>query len=64
MAPLLQFSLVAFTSIFALVDPIAAVPTFLVMTAHTDRGPTASHCAPRVVDVLGLCCRYSLSRGR
>jgi multiple antibiotic resistance protein len=36
MTPLLQFSLVAFTSIFALVDPIAAVPTFLVMTAHTD----------------------------
>ncbi len=35
MTPLLQFSLVAFTSIFALVDPIAAVPTFLVMTAHT-----------------------------
>ncbi|HEY3823426.1 MAG TPA: MarC family protein [Bryobacteraceae bacterium] len=37
MEPLLQFSLVAFTSIFALVDPIAAVPTFLVMTIHTDR---------------------------
>lgn len=37
MRPLLQFSLVAFTSIFALVDPIAAVPTFLVMTAH-DKG--------------------------
>jgi multiple antibiotic resistance protein len=37
MRALLQFSLVAFTGIFALVDPIAAVPTFLVMTAHTDR---------------------------
>lgn len=37
MAPLVQFSLVAFTSIFALVDPIAAVPAFLVMSAHTDR---------------------------
>jgi multiple antibiotic resistance protein len=34
---LLQFSLVAFTSIFALVDPIAAIPTFLVMTSHGDR---------------------------
>ncbi|MGD1068623.1 MAG: MarC family protein [Bryobacteraceae bacterium] len=32
MTPLLQFSLVAFTSIFVLVDPIAAVPTFLAMT--------------------------------
>jgi multiple antibiotic resistance protein len=38
MKPLLQFSLVAFTSIFALVDPFAAVPTFLVMTAHTVPG--------------------------
>jgi len=34
MNPLMQFSFVAFTSIFALVDPIAAVPTFLVMTTH------------------------------
>jgi multiple antibiotic resistance protein len=36
MTTLVQFSLVAFTSIFALVDPIAAVPTFLVMTARTE----------------------------
>jgi len=35
MNPLLQFSLVAFTSIFALVDPIAAIPTFLAMTSQT-----------------------------
>jgi multiple antibiotic resistance protein len=34
MPPLVQFSLVTFTSLFALVDPIAAVPTFLVMTSH------------------------------
>ena len=34
---LLQFSLIAFTSIFVLVDPFAAVPTFLVMTADSDR---------------------------
>jgi multiple antibiotic resistance protein len=37
MTPLLQFSLVAFTSIFVLVDPIAAVPTFLAMTDGSDR---------------------------
>ena len=37
MMPLLQFSLVAFTSIFVLVDPIAAVPTFLAMTDGSDR---------------------------
>lgn len=35
--PLLQFSLVAFTSIFVLVDPIAAVPTFLAMTGDSNR---------------------------
>ena len=46
MTSLLPFSLVAFTSIFALVDPIAAVPTFLVMTAHTERG-RRSHTALR-----------------
>src|SRR5579859_6289974 len=34
MNPLIQFSLVAFTSIFALVDPIAAIPTFLAMTIN------------------------------
>jgi multiple antibiotic resistance protein len=31
---LLQFSFVALTSIFFLVDPIAAIPTFLAMTAE------------------------------
>jgi multiple antibiotic resistance protein len=36
-AELLQFSLIAFTSIFVLVDPFAAIPTFLVMTADSAR---------------------------
>ena len=35
--PLFQFSLIAFTSIFVLVDPIAAVPTFLAMTGGSSR---------------------------
>jgi multiple antibiotic resistance protein len=35
--PLLQFGLIAFTSIFVLVDPVAAVPTFLAMTGGSDR---------------------------
>jgi multiple antibiotic resistance protein len=35
--PLLQFSLIAFTSIFVLVDPIAAVPAFLAMTGGSSR---------------------------
>ncbi len=33
----LQFSFVAFTSIFFLVDPFAAIPAFLVMTADENR---------------------------
>src|ERR1700685_262413 len=34
---LLQFSFVALTSVLFLVDPIAAIPTFLAMTAEQDR---------------------------
>jgi multiple antibiotic resistance protein len=37
MLPLLQFSLIAFTSIFVLVDPVAAVPAFLAMTGDSNR---------------------------
>jgi multiple antibiotic resistance protein len=37
LAELLQFSLIAFTSIFVLVDPFAAIPTFLAMTADSTR---------------------------
>lgn len=36
-ASLVQFFLVALTSIFFLVDPIAAIPTFLIMTAGADQ---------------------------
>lgn len=36
-AALPQFFLVALTSIFVLVDPIAAIPTFLIMTAGADQ---------------------------
>ena len=34
---LLQFSFIALTSLFFLVDPIAAIPTFLAVTAEEDR---------------------------
>ena len=46
MAELLQFSLIAFTSIFVLVDPFAAIPTFLVMTADST-GTRRRHMAMR-----------------
>ena len=35
-ASLIQFLLIALASIFFLVDPIAAIPAFLVMTADSD----------------------------
>ncbi len=35
-ASIFQFSLVAFSSVFFLVDPFAAIPPFLVMTASSD----------------------------
>jgi multiple antibiotic resistance protein len=44
--PLFQFALVAFTSIFVLVDPIAAVPTFLAMTGDANRA-SRRHMAAR-----------------
>jgi len=37
MHDLAQFTVVAFTSIFILVDPFAAIPAFLVMTAYDDQ---------------------------
>jgi multiple antibiotic resistance protein len=46
MMALLQFWLIAFTSIFVLVDPIAAVPTFLAMTVDSNR-PRRRHMAVR-----------------
>lgn len=33
-----EFSVVAFTSVFFLVDPFAAIPTFLAMTSHAGEG--------------------------
>jgi multiple antibiotic resistance protein len=46
LADLLQFSFVALTSVFFLVDPIAAIPTFLAMTAENDRS-SRRHMAKR-----------------
>jgi multiple antibiotic resistance protein len=46
LAELFQFSLIALTSIFVLVDPIAAIPTFLVMTGDSTR-PERRHMAMR-----------------
>ena len=36
MSVLFRFALLAFTSIFVLVDPVAAIPAFLSMTASAD----------------------------
>ena len=37
MIPLLQFALIAVTSVFVVVDPVAAVPAFLVITDGSNR---------------------------
>jgi multiple antibiotic resistance protein len=47
MPTLLQFAFVAFTSIFVLVDPIAAVPTFLAMTGDACDRARRRHMAVR-----------------
>src|SRR3954468_10010971 len=56
MHDLAQFSVVAFTSVFILVDPFAAIPAFLVMTAHDDsarRRRMAKRAALTCLIVLG-----------
>jgi len=53
---LVHFSVVAFTSIFILVDPFAAIPAFLVMTAYDDgvrRRRMAKRAAWTCLIVLG-----------
>ena len=57
MAELLQFSLIAFTSIFVLVDPFAAIPAFLVMTSDssgTRRRRMAARAAWTCLTVLAV----------
>jgi multiple antibiotic resistance protein len=56
MHDLAQFSVVAFTSVFILVDPFAAIPAFLVMTAGDDsarRRRMAKRAAWTCLIVLG-----------
>src|SRR6266700_1175690 len=56
MHDLAQFTVVAFTSIFILVDPFAAIPAFVVMTAHDDsagRRRMAKRAAWTCLVVLG-----------
>ena len=56
-AELLQFSLIAFTSIFFLVDPFAAIPAFLVMTSDsggTRRRRMAARAAWTCLTVLAV----------
>ena len=42
----LEFSLIAFSSIFFLVDPFAALPTFLAVTAGVDDQHGGRRLAP------------------
>ncbi len=61
MTPLLQFALIAFTSIFVLVDPVAAVPTFLAMTGGQSRA-RRRHMAVRAAwTCFGVLLLFSLA---
>jgi len=58
LAPVLQYWLVAFTSIFFLVDPIAAIPTFLIITGDSEvsrRRHMARRAAWTCLLVLACC---------
>ena len=45
-----RFSVLALSSIFFLVDPFAALPTFLAVTAGADETPEEADCMEGVAD--------------
>ncbi len=55
----IEFLLLAFSSIFFIVDPIACIPTFLALTAGRGVGPSPAHGETRGLDlfhrIVGLC---------
>jgi len=59
--PLLQFALIAFTSVFVLVDPIAAVPTFLAMTVDRNRAARRRMAARASWTCLAVLVVFSLT---
>lgn len=60
-ANLLQFSFVALTSIFFLVDPIAAVPTFLIITANADRQHRRRMARRAAWTCFGVLCSFAVA---
>jgi multiple antibiotic resistance protein len=61
MLSLLQFSLIAFTSIFVLVDPVAAVPAFLAMTGDSNRAQRRRMAARAAWTCLIVLLTFSLA---
>src|SRR5579871_5904096 len=58
---LLQFSLIAFTSLFVLVDPVAAVPAFLAMTRGSNRSQRRRMAARAAWTCLVVLLTFSLA---
>src|SRR3984893_12852913 len=61
LADLLQFSFVALTSIFFLVDPIAAVPAFLIMTAKAGTEPRRRMARRAAWTCFAVLCSFALA---
>ena len=57
----LQFSLVALTSIFFIVDPIATVPAFLAMTASDSQQKRQRMAKQAAWTLFGVLCAFALA---
>ena len=62
-AALVQFSLVAFTSVFFLVDPFAAIPPFLVMTAGISPSERRRMAKRASITCFVVLCVFALAGG-
>lgn len=58
---LAQFFLIAFTSVFVLVDPVAAVPAFLAMTGHADRAHRRRMAVRASITCFGILTLFALA---
>lgn len=56
-----QFFLIAFTSVFVLVDPIASVPAFLAMTGNCDRSRRRGMAVRASLTCFGILTLFALA---
>jgi multiple antibiotic resistance protein len=60
MADDLQFATLAFTSLLAILNPLSAVPVFVAMTAHYDRGHRAATLRRAIFTAFVVMCTFAL----